>query len=212
MKRNKTIFLFLFIIIFAVIGLWMYQIMNNRMPYVDIITRDLVGQLETSFLYAPFRMVTNLGSEFFLYPFVSIVAILLLIWFKHWLPPLLFAGGILMSHMINVGIKKMIIRERPSISVGANAEGYSFPSGHAMISMVCYGLLAYFITRKLKSKAAILSVHILFSLLIFLIGISRFVINVHYLTDIIAGFFFGCLLLIGLIYLYAHLRLNRSPS
>lgn len=212
MKRNKKTILFLFFLMGAVIGIWFFQIMNDRMPYADKFTRGLVGQLENSLLYNPFRMMTNLGSDFFLYPFVIIAAIVLFIWFKHWLPAVIFAGGTLASHFVNVFIKRIVTRERPSISVEANAEGYSFPSGHAMVSIVCYGLLAYFITKKLKSKAAKLFVQILFSLLIFLIGISRYVINVHYLTDIIAGFFFGSLLLLCSIYLYERINSKRSPS
>ncbi len=212
MKRNQKLGLFLFFIIVAVIGVWIFQIMNERMPYVDKFTRGLVGQLEGTLLYDLFRMMTNLGSEFFLYPFVVITAIVLFIWFKHWLPTVIFAGGTLSSHLVNTFIKSIVTRERPSILVEANAEGYSFPSGHAMISIVCYGLIGYFITKKLKSKAAIRIVQILFSLLIFLIGISRYVINVHYLTDIITGLFLGYLLLSGFIYLYERMNTKRSPS
>ncbi|WP_405103297.1 phosphatase PAP2 family protein [Oceanobacillus sp. FSL H7-0719] len=212
MKRGKNISIFLLILIVAAVGIWTFRIMNNQMPYVDAFTRGPVRQFEGSLLYDFFRIVTNLGSEFFLYPFVVITAILLFIWFKHWLPAFTFAGGILIAHFVNVFIKKIVTRERPSILAEANAEGYSFPSGHAMISMVCYGLLAYFITKRLRSKTAILLVQILFSLLIFLIGISRYVINVHYLTDIIAGFFFGFLLLRGFIYLYERINTKRSPS
>lgn len=212
MKRNQKLGLFLFFIIVAVIGVWIFQIMNERMPYVDKFTRGLVGQLEGTLLYDLFRMMTNLGSEFFLYPFVVITAIVLFIWFKHWLPAVIFAGGTLSSHLVNTFIKSIVTRERPSILVEANAEGYSFPSGHAMISIVCYGLIGYFITKKLKSKAAIWIVQILFSLLIFLIGISRYVINVHYLTDIITGLFLGYLLLSGFIYLYERMNTKRSPS
>lgn len=206
MKRSKNMMIIIFFVIIAIIGVWIFQIMMNHMPYVDQLTRDMVRQLESSFLYEPFRLVTNLGSDFFLYAFVPIAGVLLIIWYRHWFPALILAGGTLLSHLINVFIKRMVTRERPSISVSANAEGYSFPSGHAMVSMVCYGLLAYFIVRKLKSKTAKLTVQILAALLIFLIGISRYIINVHFLTDIIAGFFFGFLLLVALIFLVRRSR------
>lgn len=212
MNRSKNIIIFLFFVIIAVIGIWIFQIMTGRMPWIDEVTRETVKKLETSFLFEPFRMITNLGSEFFLYPFVPIAAIALIIWYKHWLPGVLLGGGTLVAHLINRLIKNLVERERPSVSVSANAEGHSFPSGHSMIPMVCYGLLAYFIARKLKSKAAILAVQILSALLIFLIGISRYVINVHYLTDIIAGFFFGFLILIALIFIYERFSMKRSQS
>lgn len=212
MIRNKNIIIFLFFVIIAVIGIWIFQIMSGRMPWIDEVTRETVTKLETSFLFEPFRMITNLGSEFFLYPFVPAAAVLLIFWYKHWLPGVLLGGGTLVTHLINRLIKNLVDRDRPSISVSANAEGHSFPSGHSMIPMVCYGLLAYFIARKLKSKAAILAVQILSALLIFLIGISRYVINVHYLTDIVAGFFFGFLILIALIFLYERFSMKRSQS
>ena len=94
------------------------------------------------------------------------------------------------------------MRERPSILVEANAVGESFPSGHAMISMVCYGILAYFLARGIKSRKQANSIYVLFSTVILLIGISRYIINVHYLTDIVAGYFFGCILLLFYIYFY----------
>ncbi|MHA6251651.1 phosphatase PAP2 family protein [Oceanobacillus sp. CAU 1775] len=212
MKRSKNIIIFLFCVILLSVGIWIFQIMTDRMPLIDQVTRSTVDKLESSFLFDVFRMITNLGSEFFLYPFVPIAGILLIIWYKHWLPGLLFAGGTLLAHILNIFIKQVVVRDRPSISVSANAEGHSFPSGHSMIPMVCYGLLAYFIARKLKSKAAILTVQILAALLIFLIGISRYVINVHYLTDVIAGFFFGFLLLIALIFLYERITVKRTRS
>lgn len=212
MKRSKNMVIYLLIAIFAVIGVWIYQIMTGRMPYVDKFTREFVGSLENTLFYDVFHLITNLGSEFFLVPLVIVVSILLYIWFKSSLVPLFFAGGTLLSHSVNLLIKDIVARERPSVSVAANAEGFSFPSGHSMIPMVCYGLLAYFITRKLNSKGAILGVQIFFAFLVFLIGISRYVINVHYLTDILPGFFFGFLLLIALIYLYEFIQSKRSPS
>lgn len=211
MRVRKNILLLVFIALLLITGIWVVQLLQGHMPYVDQVTRKFVDLLGQSFLLEPFQFITHLGSGFFLYPFVVIVMIFLFIWFKHWLPAVIFGGGIYLSYMVNQGIKHLIARERPSISVSLNAEGYSFPSGHAMISIVCYGLLAYFITRKLESRGLILTVQITFAILIFLIGISRYIINVHYLTDVLAGFFIGSLLLIGFIYLYERLIKKVSP-
>ncbi|MCF3942035.1 phosphatase PAP2 family protein [Oceanobacillus alkalisoli] len=212
MRARKNILLLIFIVLIIITGIWVLQLLEGNMPYVDQATRRFADLLGQSFLLEPFQFITHLGSSFFLYPFVAVVTIFLFIWFKHWLPAVFFGGGIYLSHKINHGIKLLITRERPSISVSLNAEGYSFPSGHSMISLVCYGLLAYFITRKLKSKRLISMVQIGFAVLIFLIGISRYIINVHYLTDVLAGFFFGYLLLIGLIFLYEKLMKKISSS
>lgn len=212
MKQHKNILISLSIIVLIVMGIWVMQLLQGNLPYVDRGTILLVPWFVDSFLYEPFSLVTNLGSSFFLYPFVAIVTILLFIWFRHWMPALFFGGGTYLTHKLNYLIKHLVERERPSISVSLNAEGYSFPSGHAMVSIFCYGMLAYFITKKLKSKRAILTVQISFSILIFLIGISRYFINVHYLTDVLAGFFFGFFILLGSIYLYEFLQRKRYPS
>lgn len=212
MTRGKNIVIFLFAVVLIITVIWVVQLLGGNQPLTDQATRDIALWLEGSILFNLFEIVTHLGSGFFLYPFVITLTILLFVWYRDWMPAVFFGGGVLLSHFLNQGIKHVITRERPSISVSLNAEGYSFPSGHAMISMVCYGLLAYFISRKLKERSAIVAVQIFFSVLILLIGISRYVINVHYLTDVLAGFFFGFLLLTGLIFLYERWKGKRSPS
>ena len=212
MKRRKNLLLILFFIVATVTAIWVIQLSQGNMPYVDQWTNAFALWLGESYVYEPFRFVTQFGSSFFLYPFVTVVTILLFFFFRHLLPPLLFAGGTFITHKTNELIKELVLRERPVISASLNAEGYSFPSGHAMVSTVCYGLLAYFLTKKLKSKRAILTVQIIFSVLILLVGISRYVLRVHYLTDVVAGFFIGYLFLVGFIFLYDFLMRKASPS
>lgn len=211
-RKRYSIIIFLFALILLIIGIWIVKIINGKIPYIDQWTRALVEQYDDTYVYTVFRWITELGSSSFLVPFVAVMAIILGWMLRDYLPALIFTGGTLTSYLLNMLIKVLVERERPSISVAANAEGHSFPSGHAMISMVCYGLLAYFIAKKWRSAKAIFLTQLFFALLIFLIGISRFFINVHYLTDIMAGFFFGFLCLIGLIYLYEFIHRRRSQS
>lgn len=210
-KRNYII-IFLLAFVFITIGIWVIRILSGQALYVDQWTRGLVEKFADSNVYTFFRWTTELGSEEFLVPFALIFTLLLWWAFRDWLPALIFGLGTLSSHGLNILIKHLVERERPSILVAANAEGYSFPSGHAMISMVCYGLLAYFIAKKLTSTKAIITVQLFFALLIFLIGISRYMINVHYLTDVLAGFIFGFIFLVGLIYLYEFLHRLRIKN
>ncbi|MEC5423686.1 phosphatase PAP2 family protein [Virgibacillus sp. C22-A2] len=211
-KRTGSIIFLLALLTAVIIGIWIVKIITGNVPYVDQWTRDLVDTLGVSTIYAPFRWITNLGSEPFLLPFTIIVAVILWGLFRDWLPALFFAGGTLAAHMLNMLLKHLVNRDRPSILIAANAEGHSFPSGHAMIPMVCYGLLAYFVSKKIHSNKVKFGFQFFFALLVFLIGISRFVINVHYLTDVAAGFFIGFICLFGLIYLYEWIQKRRSPS
>lgn len=199
-KKRLYIHIFLLIIISIAIVWWMVEIKQGKMPYVDQWTRGLVSIVEHTRVYTFFRGVTELGSKSFLLPFTIVMMIFIWIIFRNALPAFTFGIGTLGAQMLNKFIKNIIARERPSISALLNAQGYSFPSGHAMISIVCYGLLAYFLSKKFASQKRL--IQFLFGFLILLIGLSRYFINVHYLTDIITGFFFGYLYLRMLIYLY----------
>lgn len=200
--RKRHLFILLSIVLCVTIVFWIIQIVNGYVPLVDQWTRDLVFNYQDTFIYSFAVLVTNLGSRHFLVPFAIFAAIVLGFLYKHWLPPILFIGGTLITYNLNGMIKNIINRERPMIAVEVNAVGHSFPSGHAMISMVCYGLLGYFIARSIKSKSLSFVIQIIFSFTIFIIGISRYILNVHYITDIVAGFVIGFILLIGFIYLY----------
>jgi membrane-associated phospholipid phosphatase len=212
LKRRHIVFICFLIVMVAIVGVWMIEIMRGEVPYIDKWTRALVGTFQGTYIYSFFRLVTNLGSNSFMYPFTLITSLFLFIIFRDWLPAVTFGLGTYGTYLVNRLIKLLVARERPSILVEANAVGESFPSGHAMIPMVCYGLLAYFLAKKIKSTTVMLSVQIFFSLLVFLIGFSRYVINVHYLTDVVAGFVFGYICLLIIIYLYEWIEYWRTRS
>ena len=181
--------------------IWTVKILNGELPYVDQWTRAYVPKLKETNLFYLFRGITDFGSKSFLLPFTILSSFLLWILFSDWIPALILGGGTLATHLLNKLVKGLIARERPSIWVEANAEGYSFPSGHAMIPIVCYGILTYYLSKKIQSNKLKAVLQICFAILILLIGLSRYVIIVHFLTDILAGFSLGlgCLLaLIGL--------------
>lgn len=83
-------------------------------------------------------------------------------------------------------IKSFICRERPCIH-----DGYSFPSGHSSTSMCFYGIVIYLIMKYTKSPFWRYLLSTIFGIIIFMIALSRLWLNVHYPTDVIAGLFFG---------------------
>ncbi len=89
--------------------------------------------------------------------------------------------------LLNQLLKNVIKRPRPVIGDG-KFSGYSFPSGHAMVSMAFYGLLIYLVfSSNLNKKVKILLITCL-SLIILLIGFSRIYLGAHYITDVLSGF------------------------
>lgn len=209
-KRKSYLSYTLLAIILIWITSWIVTIKKGEIPFADQWTRGFVDLVADSNLYTMARWITELGSKSFLIPFTIVMGLILIVKFHDWLAALLFAGGTLISHLLNMGIKVLVGRERPSIFIEANAEGFSFPSGHSMIPMVCYGFLMYLLIKKVSSKNAKFMIQVIFSLLIFFIGISRYFINVHYMTDIIAGFTFGFIILICFIHLYEYIQKHRK--
>ena len=95
--------------------------------------------------------------------------------------------------------KFLIGRHRPDSVLDVTAPFSSFPSGHATAAMALYGFLAYAIARALPSMRERFEVVYWTSVLIGLIGLSRIVLSVHYVTDVAGGFLVGGFwLLIGL--------------
>lgn len=201
MRRVILVFLL------SLIVFWVVLVTRGSTPIIDEWTGSLLGTINSSeTIYVISRHITDFGSKPFLIPFTVVMAFVLFILYRNWLPSFLFAGGTLLTHGFNQLFKVMIQRERPRIWIEASAEGYSFPSGHAMIPLVCYGLLAYFLSQKIKHILFKRLLYTTFTILILTIGLSRYIINVHYMTDVLSGFVFGYILLIGIITLYETIR------
>lgn len=89
---------------------------------------------------------------------------------------------------LNQGLKFIIQRPRPSGFRLVDVAGYSFPSGHSMVSMAFFGLLVWFVWKYEKDSRMRNLLCAAFSFIILMVGISRIYLGVHYATDVIAGF------------------------
>jgi membrane-associated phospholipid phosphatase len=103
-----------------------------------------------------------------------------------------FAAAVLGGQLLNFLLKVIIQRQRPAgITALIHASGWSFPSGHAMMSAAFYGMIAYLLVRSAGSRK-MKALSIIFSgFMMILIGFSRIYLHVHYLSDVLAGFTAG---------------------
>ena len=92
-------------------------------------------------------------------------------------------------------------RPRPTEFRLIEETGYSFPSGHSMISLAFYGYLIYLIYKYINNKHLKRILIIILSTLICIIGVSRIYLGVHYTSDVLGGF------LISIAYLIIYIEL-----
>lgn len=104
--------------------------------------------------------------------------------------------------LVNQVIKHIIRRPRPNVLRLVDESGYSFPSGHSMVSVALYGIIVYTIYKNVKNKYVKWISIVLLSLLVLLIGFSRIYVGVHYFTDVVGGFTLGLVVLIIYIDIY----------
>lgn len=93
--------------------------------------------------------------------------------------------------IFNEVFKVIFHRQRPDILRLVDVIGFSFPSGHSMVSLSFYGLILYFIYKNMENGFKKYLFVTFFSLLILFIGISRIYLGVHYASDVLAGFSAG---------------------
>jgi undecaprenyl-diphosphatase len=98
------------------------------------------------------------------------------------------AGGALLDLALKLAFRRpRPVWESPYLA----ASGWSFPSGHAMGSLIAYGMLAYLLVLHLRSRSARLAVAAGAILLVLAIGFTRLFLGVHYFSDVMAGYAAG---------------------
>ncbi|MCU0760136.1 MAG: phosphatase PAP2 family protein [Steroidobacteraceae bacterium] len=133
-----------------------------------------------------FGAVTHLGDPALLWGIALAVAAVLA-WRREWQLALAWSlvtgGGALLNRLL----KSLFARTRPVPDHGyASADGFSFPSGHASGSLLVYGMLAYLVVRHTPPRWH-LPVAVLALLLVVFVGASRVLLQVHWFSDVLAG-------------------------
>jgi membrane-associated phospholipid phosphatase len=111
---------------------------------------------------------------------------------RRWTYLIIWAIALVGGTLLNLEMKELFARPRPVFVTPLHIEhNFSFPSGHAMSSLITYGIISYFLWRETARRFVRVLIVIAAVLLIALIGLSRMALGVHYLTDVIGGFIAG---------------------
>ena len=190
MKRKIIILLSLFVILTICVLL----------DITGVIDYNIYNVLSTSnveFLTVCSNVVTSLASSQ-----AIIIITLILIFLLNTNHQRIF---VIINTLISAGIiilsKNIFLRERPLIG-SEILSSYSFPSGHSLIATTYYGFLIYLLRRsKCKEEYKVVGTTFLTTLIV-LICLSRLILNVHYLTDVVGGVILGLVILLVLIYFF----------
>ena len=184
-KYYKAIIVFICLLITMemVFALFAKEVMKR-----DIIGYRLISKYLISDVTLPIaKLITNFGGVIGLIILAIVVSTILIIK-KKTLMGILIWVNLACSGLLNQILKRIVQRPRPTEYRLIEENGYSFPSGHSMVSAAFYGFFLYLIFKNVKNKYIKWSSISFLSLLIILIGISRIYLGVHYTSDVMAGF------------------------
>lgn len=115
------------------------------------------------------------------------------------------------SLVLDLALKHIYHRIRPTAYFGVAPHSYSFPSGHALCSFCFYGVLAGLLSARTKPLAWRLVIWFSAAALVIAIGLSRIYLGVHYPSDVAAGYL-AATVWVGTIIVLDHVRKLRKNS
>ena len=182
--KNNWRWMLLFICLITFLALaedvFHHEIMNG-----DIVGYNIISKLFKFNISTPIaKFITNFGGAIF----VIVLTIILFFTIKDKKIGASIVANLGIVTILNQILKFIMQRPRPTGFRIIEETGYSFPSGHSMVSLAFYGYLIYLIYKYIENKHLERILITLLSLLICIIGVSRIYLGVHYTSDVLGGF------------------------
>lgn len=182
---------------FSLGALWLLGGVTEDVVHHERLTRFDVAVMDWFHMHATpqgsriFQVITSLGSPITVGALAIVIGVLLFVRRQRvllvaWIVAL--AGGGLLDEVLKVIIR----RPRPPYAARfIHRFSFSFPSGHSIGALLCYGMLAYLLVLWLRSRKARIAVVVAAGILVAAIGFSRIYLGVHYFSDVLAGYAAG---------------------
>ena len=195
--KNNWRWMLLFICLIGFLAL-AEEVFHQEIMNGDIVGYDIVSKLFKFNVSTPIaKFITNFGGAIFV---ISLTTILFFV-IKDKKIGISIITNLGIVTILNKIIKFIMQRPRPTEFRIIEETGYSFPSGHSMVSLAFYGYLIYLIYKYINNKHLKRTLIIILSVLICIIGVSRIYLGVHYTSDVLGGF------LISFAYLIIYIEL-----
>ena len=193
------------IVCLILLGIWTILVLINNIDWFDSLVYDLVSSFRSDGMTSVMKIFTSF-CDVKIIVFLSIISLLSLIWKRK--ESLYIVGTLGVAVTINLIFKNIFLRERPLNLRLIEETGFSYPSGHAMASMAFYGAILIIVNNLMIDKKYKYIISSILITIIFLVGISRVYLGVHYPSDIVGGWLISFVLLNILDYIIR--RINES--
>lgn len=191
MDKNKKINCLAAAILMIFFILITALVVTNNIAWFDDAIYNFIISFRSEPLDFVLKTITKLGNTLTI---MFIVIIMLIILNKR--DRVILGSNTIITVGLNQAIKHILRRPRPDHLRLIKQGGFSYPSGHSMIAVCVYGIMIYLINKKVQNKKLRITLSILLTILILLIGISRIYVGVHYPSDVLAGFILSTVILL----------------
>ena len=179
-KNDKMLIASLILLIIFIFFVFLHSYFNIIDDFVYSLVKPLISNDMTNIM----QFITFFSDPIW----CILLSCLMILFLKNKKISKAFLLNLILVFLLNYVLKILFSRNRPADINLIVETGFSFPSGHAMMSLGIYGFLIYLLLLSDKNKISKIIGTCFLILLIFLIGISRIYLGVHYATDVIAGF------------------------
>ncbi len=182
----------------SLLGLWLFGAVTE-----DVVTRDRLTQFDVALANwlrahatpagdAVWTAISALGSPLA----IGLLTVAVALWLgtqRHWSDLAAWLAGVVGGSVLNHALKLLVRRPRPDVVAAVAVTGFSFPSGHAVESLICYGLLAHLLALRTRRRGLRVAEVGVATGVIVAIGFSRLYLGVHYFSDVVGGYAAGVL-------------------
>lgn len=198
----------------AVLALLLFAWLGNEMlegdtQHFDQVVREWVHRYASAGMTRAMTAISLLGYNVLIVELVIALAVFAKLKWRRaalWLT-IAMAGSL----VLDLTLKYIYHRTRPTAYFGMAPHSYSFPSGHAMCAFCFYGVLAGLLSARTKPLVWRLLIWVAATALVIAIGLSRIYLGVHYPSDVVAGYL-AATVWVGMIIVLDHLRKMRKNS
>jgi undecaprenyl-diphosphatase len=198
----------------AVLALFLFAWLGNEMlqgdtQHFDQAVREWAHSYSSPGMTRTMTAISLLGYNVLIVELVIAVAVFAKLRWRRaalWLT-VAMAGSL----VLDLTLKYIYHRTRPTAYFGMAPHSYSFPSGHAICSFCFYGVLAGLLSARTKPLAWRLLIWFAAAALVIAIGLSRIYLGVHYPSDVVAGYL-AATVWVGTIIVLDHIRKVRKNS